>query len=338
MTAKDAAVAILLAAAPPSAAAYTSAWVTPFDGFEPRELACFDVVNVFALDFDGRNEIFVAHPELLDAAARGKRPGALLIATIVNDVEHGALKSQDVLRYWLADEKRIGQHADDIVKAVERFDGVELDYERMPDDLWPAFVKLVGKVGERLHAQGKRVEVAVEAAPLYRGGGAVARAQWPALGAAADRVKVMCYYERGDFSDRPGPGTSQAWVEGTAKKALALLPPEKVSLAFSLAATDWEVPLPALRTKRQVKRLHFKQAEKLKSEIGGEPQWDDAFGSPLWRYRKDGRDHEVWYEDEKTLGRKVDAARRLGAGVSLWYLGLRHPDLAASGLCPAKGS
>lgn len=147
----------------------------------------------------------------------------------------------------------------------------------------------------------------------------------------------MIYYERGDFSDRAGPGVSQRWAEATAKKALTVLPAAKTSLAFSAAAVDWELPVPALRVRRKVARLHYRRALELLARTGARAEWDDVQGAPVFRYQKDGKRHEVWYEDERSLGRKFDAAAKLGAGAALWYLGDRRPDLAKAGLCPHDG-
>lgn len=317
---------------------YSSAWLTPFDKFSAQDLGCFDELNPFALAFDPSSNVVESYPELLRQARETKPEGAKLVPAVVNDVmaqggKEQSLKSVPLLEYWLGDEERLLRHVDDLVRAAAPYDGLELDYERLPEHLYGPFTRLVSKLAERLHAQGKTLALDVEPQPLYRRGGALAKQYWPSLGGAADKIKIMCYYERGAFSDKVGPGTSTAWVEDTARRALAVLPAGKISLAFSLAATDWEVPLARLQIKRHVARLHFRQARKLERDTGAAPEWDESFGAPFFRYAKDGRSHEVWYEDERSLKAKTDVARSLGLGVSLWYLGQTRPDLKAAGFC-----
>ena len=321
----------LLAASTP-AAAYVSAWVAPFDAFSSRDWGCFDEVNPFAFAFDERREVFAAYPDLLARSVAAKPEGVALIPVVVNDVWDAdrktvrALKSSSVLRYWLGDRERLRRHAEALVAAARPYDGIELDYEHVPAALWPRYAELVGRVAAALRPAGKKVVVDLEPYALDARAGEVA--------AAADRVKVMCYYERGELSDRPGPGASADWVEALARRALAVLPREKIALAFSLAATDWQVPLPLLPLRRHVRRLHFRRARELLAAAGTRPVWDDVFGAPYFRYKEEDRAHEVWYEDERTLGRKLEIARKLGLGASFWYLGDARPDLKAMGLCP----
>lgn len=330
--------ALGLLAAPTAAAAYTSAWIAPFDAFSSRDWRCFDEINPFAFAFDARNEPFVAYPELLAESVKAKPPRAPLIPVLVNDVwsstgkDVQTLKSAALLQYWLSDPARLERHAQALAALARPYDGIELDYEHVSGYLWPRYVELVSRVAALLHSEGKQVIVDLEPGPLYSRGGAAAK-YWPMLGAVADRVKVMCYYERGELSDRPGPGSSAAWVEQTAKRILAVLPREKTALAFSLAATDWQVPLPLIPLRRHVHRIHYKAALALRQETKAEPVWDEAFQAPYFRYEKDGLRHEVWYEDERTLGRKLEIARKLGLGASFWYIGATRPDLGAIGIC-----
>jgi spore germination protein YaaH len=331
--------AAAMLATPGLGAAYTSAWVAPFDDFSSENWACFDEINPFALAFDSKQRIVVAHPTLLAQAEAAKPAGMPLIPVIVNDVfdrsglEIKTLKSVSLLHYWLGDARRLNRHVEDLARAAEPYDGIELDYERIPASLWPNFVELVEKLSDLLHARGKRLGVDLESGPLFRSGGMIARRHWPRLAAAADKIKVMCYYERGEFSREPGPGSSTSYVDQVAERTLAYVPAPKAAMALSLAATDWQLPLRLIRARRQVARLHFRRARELQQRMKAVTVWDPGHAAPFFRYEQDGRAHEVWYEDETTLKAKIDAARRHGAGVSLWYLGATRPDLHALGLC-----
>jgi spore germination protein YaaH len=327
------------AARAPAARAYASAWIAPFDAFSAQDWDCFDELNVFALAFDARGRPFVAYPALLERAAAGKPKNASLYAVLVNDrfgtdgrPETGTGKSREVLKRWLADPRARDRHVEDLAALAAPYDGLELDYERVPDRLWGGYAELVEKLADKLHAQGKGLHVDLEYAPVYDDDARVKRAL-RRIGEAADRVNVMTYYERGELPDAPGPGSTPAFVSATGRRALALFPSDKLVLALSLAATDFEVPVPVLQFFRRVRRLHYRAARELLAGSDARPAWDDAHGAPYFVYKKEGTAHEVWYEDERTLGAKAAAARELGAGVGLWYLGATRPDLRAIGLC-----
>jgi spore germination protein YaaH len=59
------------------------------------------------------------------------------------------------------------------------------------------------------------------------------------------------------------------------------------------------------------------------------PKWDTASSSPWLRYRDDhGREHTVWYENARSLGVKLDLARRAGVTrIVLWRLGGEDPAI-----------
>ena len=58
------------------------------------------------------------------------------------------------------------------------------------------------------------------------------------------------------------------------------------------------------------------------------PGRDPVSGAPYLRYRADGVDHEVWYEDDDSIAAKLELADAYGVGaVELWRLGAEDPGL-----------
>ena len=60
----------------------------------------------------------------------------------------------------------------------------------------------------------------------------------------------------------------------------------------------------------------------LAGQVGAGIQYDQAAQSPFFRYYdKDGRQHEVWFEDARSLRAKYGLVNEYGlAGVSFWNL------------------
>lgn len=317
------------------------AWLVPWDLAPARAAgSCFSQVNPFCFAFDGRNEPVLVGAQALREALEAKAGGAKIVPVVVNDVQDrsaggGSQKNVALLDSILGDESLVDRHVDALMSRVwsDDFDGLELDYERIPAPLYPRFAELVEKLAARLHAKGKILSVDLEVGPFLKAGGP-GRTYFPRLARAADQLNMMMYYERGEFSDAPGPGSSLAWFADTAKRLAAALPPAKLTLVASLSGTDWEVPYPRNPARRRVKRLHYGQVVELMRQVGAQPQWSRQWQSPCFGYERDGQLHQVFFEDERSLAEKLAAARAVGASFGLWYLGRVHPDLNSSGLCP----
>ncbi|MBI4375386.1 MAG: hypothetical protein HY549_02940 [Elusimicrobia bacterium] len=319
-----------------------AAWVVPWDPVSlapDSPLDCFDEINPFVFALDREHRVSLAYPKLAQALFKRGRPGQLNIPVVVNDViDSGgkvlALKSISAVSLILASPQRISAHVAELVKAAEGFDGIEVDYERVPYPLWGRYIRLLEELAVALHARGLRLHVDLEAGMLYGLGEPYARRYWPMLAAHADRVKLMCYYERGAYSDAVGPGNSLVWVERTASKALELIPAAKLSLALSLSGSDWQVPWPKIPGLRRMERLHYGRVLALADRHRSRIVWDHEKSSPYFTYTRKNTLHEVWFEDERSFYEKIKAVRTAGVqNVSLWYLGAKHPDLESLGLC-----
>lgn len=333
--------AALLLATGARAVTGACAWLVPWDQAETGAAdGCFEQVNPFVWAFDAKNEPILTGPQALKDAVDARAGGAKVIPVVVNDVQDPSVKRSSeknvqLLAALLNTDALVDRHADQLMAKVvtDDVDGLELDYERLPEALYPRFARLVETLAQRLHARGKLLAVDLEVGPFLKRGGP-GQEYFPRFAQSADQLNMMMYYERGEFSDSVGPGTSLAFFEQTAKRLVAALPPQKLALVVSLSGTDWQVPYPRNPASRRVKRLHYGQVVELMRKVGAKAQWSEQWKSPYFEY-KDGRQrHEVWFEDERSVAAKFAAARAVGAKVGLWYLGRLHPDLSSLGLCP----
>lgn len=317
-----------------------SAWIVPWDApadLSGREWSCFNEINPFVYAFNKDKEISLVYPKLLEQAERSRPEGTLLIPVIVNDLfgsesKVDTLKSIGLLTKLLSRRGRLEKHAEEIAKLVEEkgFDGIEIDYERIPPPLWGRFIEFNAKLGSLLHAKGKRLNVGLEGGLLHRMGGVIPRRYWSELAKSVDLIKLMCYYERG-YTDPAGPGNSKEWVVDTVKRALTVIPAEKLSVSLSLAGMEWTVP------SSKVKRIHYFQVQNHLRRPGAKERWDELRSSPVLEFEDNGVRHEIWFENERSLAEKTQAVREAGARhVSFWYIGSRHPQIAQLGLCPTS--
>ena len=308
----------------------SSAWVVPWDSADAAAGGCFDELNPFAFALSSAPALYLLYPDQIKEVSRLRRPGVLLVPVVVNDIytagQPAELKSDRALSTLLSDPERIARHVAELTAAAQEFDGLEIDYERIPPDRWAAYVDFIGRLAASLHKNGKKLYIDVEP-KLLRG------KEWTRLVSAADKIKVMAYYERGGAAASPGPGNSSAWVVETARQALRVVPAEKLVVALSLAGTDWAPPATDPASTWTAKRLNYGQVQDLLSKSGA-VVLRDAAGMPSFHAVRDGQEHEIWFEDEKSLGKKVRALRALGIKrIAFWYWGRKHPDAAALGLC-----
>ena len=82
---------------------------------------------------------------------------------------------------------------------------------------------------------------------------------------------------------------------------------------------DWTLPFAQGTAARSLSSV---DAVTLAGQVGAGIQYDQAAQSPFFRYYdKDGRQHEVWFEDARSLRAKYGLVNEYGlAGVSFWNL------------------
>ena len=304
-----------------------SAWVVPWDTVDAAADGCFEELNPFAFALSSAPALTLASPELLSDTARVRRKGVLLVPVVVNDMivdgKATELKSERALTVLLTDPARAARHVEELAAAAREFDGLEIDYERIPPGLWSAYGDFIASLGAALRKNGKRLYIDVEPKLLRN-------KDWAKIASAVDRIKVMAYYERGGAAARPAAGNSTEWVVATARQALKLVPPEKLVVALSLAGTDWAADSPSSWT---AKRLNYGQVQDLLSKSRPVVA-RDAFSAPSFRAVRDGKEHAVWFEDEKSLAEKISGLHGIGVkNIAFWYWGRKHPDAAALDLC-----
>jgi spore germination protein len=137
-------------------------------------------------------------------------------------------------------------------------------------------------------------------------------------GELADRVVVMAY-ERSGSSGAPAPVAPLPEVREAVRCALSEIPRGKLLLGVPLFGYDWCLPS---ESNGRARRLGLDEARELAESRGAAIEYDSLRESAHFRYSDDdGREHVVWFEDERSLLAKFDLVRAWGLrGVSFWRL------------------
>ncbi len=182
------------------------------------------------------------------------------------------------------------------------FAGIDLDFEYiLPEDRIP-YAEFVANV--RAQAAPKGYPVSVALAPktsanqrglLYEG------KDYKLLGAAADSVLLMTY----EWGYTYGPPMAVApinKVREVVEYAVTEIPTEKIDLGIPNYGYDWTLPF--VQGVSKARTISNVEAVQLAIENDAVIQFDQTAMSPYFRYEKDGVQHEVWFEDVRSMKEK----------------------------------
>jgi spore germination protein len=230
----------------------------------------------------------------------------LVVAELSNDVLiHLALDPRYQARPLLVE---------DICRAAEGFDGVQVDFEVVARDDAPFFLDFLREIRERLPVE-KLLSVAVPArvkplADAY---------DYASLASVADRLIVMAYDEHWSGS-APGPVASLAWCARIADYAMGAAA-DRAVMGLPLYGRAW--PDKALS-----RALRFAGVQDLIAEKEAAPGYDPGQG-PSFEYTESVT-VRVFYDDERSLGDKLRLYKEKNVGaVSFWRIGQGPPGLWA---------
>jgi len=107
-------------------------------------------------------------------------------------------------------------------------------------------------------------------------------------------------------------------VREVAEYALTRIPANKLFLGIPTYGYDWT--LPYMSGGAGAPSLSPVEAVNLARTYGAEIMYDEVAQSPWFRYRdNEGRVHEVWFEDARSISQKLALAEELGFfGIGYW--------------------
>lgn len=226
-----------------------------------------------------------------------------LIHSVVNSEEYKANLIQNLLE----------------VMTEKGYQGVDIDFEYILAEDRDAFTAFVQEAAETMRENGYHTSVALapktsseQRGLLYEG------KDYRAIGEAADHVLLMTY----EWGYTYGPPMAVAplnQVRRVVEYALSQIPAEKIDLGIPNYGYDW--PLPYVRGTTKAATINNIQAVRIAVENGAEIRFNDVAESPYFTYWANGAEHEVWFEDVRSLLAKFDLIRDYGLrGCGYWQI------------------
>ena len=101
--------------------------------------------------------------------------------------------------------------------------------------------------------------------------------------------------------------------------AVSQILPEKVLMGMSNYGYDWT--LPYVRGESRAKTIGNVEAIQIARENNAVIQFDELSQAPYFNYTVDGVEHEVWFEDARSINARLQLVPEYGLkGVGYWQL------------------
>ncbi len=199
------------------------------------------------------------------------------------------------------------------------YGGVDIDFEYIRGEDRDAFTEFVRRAAVIIHEFGFRVSIALapktsasQRGLLYEG------TDYPALGQIADSVLLMTY----EWGYKYGPNMAVApidKVEQVVRYAVTEIPAAKIRLGIPNYGYDWS--LPYVHNVTVANTIGNVEAVQIAITHYARIQYDETAQSPYFRYWQDDVEHEVWFEDVRSLEAKFRLVEDYGLqGMGYWQI------------------
>lgn len=205
------------------------------------------------------------------------------------------------------------------------FRDIHFDFEFLRPIDREAYNRFLRKAKARFNQEGWLLSTALAPKKSATQKGAWYEAHdYKAHGEIVDFVVIMTY-EWG-YSGGPAMAVSPIGpVREVLEYAITEMPANKILMGQNLYGYDWTLPFVQGTTARAVSP---QQAISIAATNNVPIQYDTKAQAPFFNYTAtDGKRHEVWFEDARSIQAKFDLIKELGLrGMSYWKLGLAFPQ------------
>ena len=276
--------------------------------------------------FRARRDGSLEAPPLDDLRRLAEAAGTSPMMVVTNQEQDRF--SAELGRIILNDQGVQQKLLDNILATAQRlgFRDIHFDFEFLRPEDREAYNNFLRRAAERIHGQGLMISTALapKTSATQRGNWYEAH-DYRAHGQIVDFVVPMTY----EWGYSGGPPMAVSPI-GPVRQVLAYaaseMPPGKIMMGQNLYGYDWQ--LPYVRGGQIARALSPQAAVRLAAARNVAIQYDETAQAPFFNYVDDqGRQHQVWFEDARSIQAKINLVKALGLrGISYWKLGLPFPQ------------
>lgn len=276
--------------------------------------------------FEANRDGTLTEPPLNSLLEISKQNGVTNMLVVTNQ-EDGQF-SKELAHTIFTDEEVSTNLLNNIIETANKygFKDIHFDFEFIDPDDKEAYNQFLEKAVNVLRPQGFLVSTALAPKLSAEQEGAWYTAHdYGAHGRTVD-FSVPMTYEWGYTYSTPQPVSPIGPVTKVVEYALTEMPAEKIMLGQNLYGYDWKEPF--MYGGEAAKALSPQQAIELAKKENTEIKYDYSAQAPYFEYYdEDGKKHEVWFEDARSIQAKFDLIKDNNLrGISYWKLGLDFPQ------------
>lgn len=277
-------------------------------------------LSIFSYGFTETGEL--VYPELSDLwmLELTRQAGVNAILTLTPMDEQGMFSNQ-LIHAVVNDEAAIDALIQNLLRVMgeKGYGGVDVDFEYILAEDRDAFTTFVAELTQVMNENGYVTSVALapktsanQPGLLYEG------KDYGGLGAAANSVLLMTY----EWGYTYGPPMAVAplnKVRQVVEYAVTEIPANKINLGIPNYGYDWVLPYESGVSKATT--IGNVQAVQIAIRHGADIAFDEVSQTPYFRYTENGIEHEVWFEDVRSMQGKFNLVKEFSLrGMGYWQL------------------
>lgn len=277
-------------------------------------------LSIFSYGFTGAGELIppALNDEWMIEAAVQAGANAILTLTpidaqgnfnnlIINELVNSEISKNNLIQNLL------------VTMGEKGYSGVDVDFEYILASDRDAFTTFVAELTRVMNINGYITSVALapktsanQSGLLYEG------KDYGGLGAAANSVLLMTY-EWGYTFSPPMAVAPIDKVRQVVEYAITEIPVSKINLGIPNYGYDW--PLPYEQGVTKATTIGNIQAVQIAIEHGAVIGFDEIAQSPYFNYIENGVEHEVWFEDVRSMRAKFELVEEYSLrGMGYWQI------------------
>ena len=277
-------------------------------------------LSVFSYGFTETGEL--VYPELSDLwmLELARQAGVNAILTLTPMDERGMFSNQ-LIHAVVNSGTAIDALIQNLLRVMEEkgYGGVDVDFEYILAEDRDAFTTFVAELTRIMNENGYVTSVALapktsanQTGLLYEG------KDYGGLGAAANSVLLMTY----EWGYTYGPPMAVAplnKVRQVVEYAVTEIPVNKINLGIPNYGYDWTLPYESGVSRATT--IGNIQAVQIAFRHGAAIAFDEVAQTPYFRYTDNGIEHEVWFEDVRSLQAKLTLLNEYDLkGIGVWQI------------------